>query len=190
MNRCDWVINADKLYQDYHDHEWGVPVYDDGQLFAMLILEMFHSGLSWYIILKKRSNFYQAFDGFDPTRISGYDEVKINALMNDEGIVRNKAKILATIANANAFIKLKNELGSFSDYLWSFVDNEVIFPKDLYLTKNEISDHLAHDLKQRGFKFLGSVTLFAYLQAVGLINSHQPDCFKYKGEKQMFDSLK
>jgi DNA-3-methyladenine glycosylase I len=186
MNRCGWV-NNDPLYMDYHDHEWGVPVYDDQVLFEFLNLEGAQAGLSWYTILKKRENYRQAFDHFDPEKIIHYDEKKIEELLNNEGIVRNKLKINAVITNAKAFLKVVEEFGSFSKYIWSFVDGKPIQNhfkelKDVP-TSTEISDKFSKDLKKRGFKFVGSTICYAYMEAVGMVNDHIMSCDCYKKTK-------
>ncbi len=185
MKRCSWPnLENSEIYIEYHDKEWGVPSYDDAHLFEMFILESFHCGLSWLLILKKRENFRKAFDNFDAEKIANYDDVKIAELLTDEGIVRNRAKILATIQNAKAYLKVVEEFGSFSKYLWSFTDNKVVYnPFDGVTTKNELSDKVSKDLKKRGFKFMGTVTCFSYLEAVGIMNDHARDCFKFVEEK-------
>ncbi len=182
MNRCGWV-NQDPLYIDYHDHEWGVPVYDDRLLFEYLNLEGAQAGLSWYTILKKRENYRKAFDHFDPNIIISYDEKKIEELLQNEGIVRNKLKINAVISNAKAFLKVVEEFGSFSAYIWSFVDGKPIIHhfKDLseVPATTDISDRLSKDLKKRGFKFVGSTICYAFMQATGMVNDHVESCFCY-----------
>ncbi|OAJ75473.1 DNA-3-methyladenine glycosylase [Brevibacillus sp. SKDU10] len=183
MNRCGWV-NQDPLYIDYHDKEWGVPVYDDRLLFEYLNLEGAQAGLSWYTILKKRENYRLAFDQFEPSKIIAYDDKKIAELMNNEGIVRNKLKIQAVITNAKAYFDVVNEFGSFSTYIWSFVDgNPIQNPpsslQDVPVT-TEISDRLSKDLKKRGFKFVGSTICYAFMQAVGMVNDHVVDCHCYR----------
>jgi DNA-3-methyladenine glycosylase I len=183
MNRCGWV-NHDPLYIDYHDHEWGVPVYDDRTLFEFLNLEGAQAGLSWYTILKKRENYRVAFDHFDPEKIIQYDDKKIEELLKNEGIVRNKLKINAVITNAKAFLKVVDEFGSFSKYIWSFVNGNPIQNhykelKDVPAT-TEISDRMSKDLKKRGFKFVGSTICYAYMQAVGMVNDHIVTCDCYQ----------
>ena len=178
--RCAWC-EKDDLYRNYHDEEWGKPVYDDNILFEFLVLESFQAGLSWYTILKKRENFREAFDGFNYKIIANYSDDKIEELMDDAGIVRNKLKILATINNAQIFIEVEKEFGSFSKYLWNFVDGESIVnhPKTLkdVPATTEISDALSKDLKKRGFKFMGSTTCYAFMQATGIVNDHVEDCY-------------
>ena len=178
--RCAWC-EKDDLYRNYHDEEWGKPVYDDNILFEFLVLESFQAGVSWYTILKKRENFREAFDGFNYKIIANYSDDKIEELMDDAGIVRNKLKILATINNAQIFIEVEKEFGSFSKYLWNFVHGKptVNYPKtvkDVPAT-TEISDALSKDLKKRGFKFMGSTTCYAFMQATGMVNDHVEDCY-------------
>lgn len=181
MERCNWQnLESSELYTKYHDNEWGVPSRDDAHLFEMFILESFHCGLSWLLILKKRENFRRAFDNFNADIIANYGDDKISALMLDAGIVRNKAKILATIQNAKAYLKVVEQFGSFSNYLWGFTDNKVVYnPFDGVTTRSKLSDKVAKDLKKRGFKFMGTVTCYSYLEAVGIMNDHAPNCFKY-----------
>ncbi|WP_299834645.1 DNA-3-methyladenine glycosylase I [uncultured Tenacibaculum sp.] len=180
--RCFWVTE-DPLYIDYHDNEWGVPVYDDETLFEFLILETFQAGLSWITILKKRENFRAAFDGFDYKKIAKYDEAKFNELLLNQGIIRNKLKIKSAISNANAFMEVQKELGSFSTYIWAFCDGKPI--KNNFKTREEVpattplSDKISKDLKKRGFKFVGSTIVYAFMQATGMVNDHTTDCFRY-----------
>lgn len=188
--RCNWCKD-NSLYEKYHDSEWGVPVYDDKILFEFLILESAQAGLSWITILKKRENFRRAYDNFDPLKVALYDEVKIVELMQDKGIVRYRRKIEASINNAKRFIEIQNEFGSFSSYLWSFTDGRVVdgrveTTENLPSTSN-LSDTLAKDMKRRGFKFLGSTTLYSYLQAMGVINDHITSCFRYKEIKKSWN---
>ncbi len=182
MQRCRWPnLESSQLYMDYHDKEWGVPSHDDAHLFEMFVLESFHCGLSWLLILKKREAFRTAFDNFDPDIISRYDEEKISELLNNPDIVRNRAKILATIENAKAYLRVVEEYESFSNYLWGFTDNKVqSYPFDGNMTRNELSDRVSKNLKKRGFKFMGTVTCFSYLEAVGIMNNHADYCFKSK----------
>ncbi|MEH7385611.1 DNA-3-methyladenine glycosylase I [Bacillus sp. JJ1521] len=182
MNRCGWV-NEDPLYINYHDDEWGVPVYDDRLLFEYLNLEGAQAGLSWYTILKKRENYRKAFDNFDPAKIIGYDEKKIEELLTNEGIVRNRLKINAVVTNAKVFFNVVEEFGSFHTYIWSFVDGKPI--KNHFRTLDEvpatteISDRLSKDLKKRGFKFVGSTICYAFMQATGMVNDHIMSCNCY-----------
>lgn len=181
-NRCQWVTE-NPLYINYHDDEWGVPVYDDKILFEFLLLESFQAGLSWLTILKRRENFKKAFDNFDYKKIAKYTQKKIEKLYQDEGIIRHKLKINAAVNNANAFMKIQEEFGSFSDYIWRFVENKPIV--NHYTTLAElpsstpISDKISKDLKRRGFKFVGSTIMYAYMQAVGMVNDHVTNCFKH-----------
>jgi DNA-3-methyladenine glycosylase I len=193
MNRCGWV-NQDPLYQNYHDYEWGVPVYDDRLLFEYLNLEGAQAGLSWYTILKKRENYRIAFDQFDAVKIAQYDEKKIDELLHNEGIVRNKLKVNAVITNAKAYLKVVEEFGSFSDYLWSFVSGKPIQNHFRDLSEvpatTELSDRLSKELKKRGFKFVGSTILYAFMQAVGMVNDHVATCDCYAGIKAGTKPLK
>ncbi|WML48763.1 DNA-3-methyladenine glycosylase I [Neobacillus sp. PS3-34] len=187
MNRCGWV-NEDPLYIDYHDQEWGVPVHDDRLLFEYLILEGAQAGLSWYTILKKRENYRVAFDHFEPEIIAFYDDKKIEELLSNEGIVRNRLKIQSAITNARAYLKIADEFDSFSNYIWSFVDGKPIQNhfenlKDVPAT-TDISDKLSKDLKKRGFKFIGSTICYAFMQAVGMVNDHLVTCHCYNGHSQ------
>lgn len=182
--RCAWC-EKDELYRDYHDKEWGKPVRDDQKLFEFLILESFQAGLSWYTILSKRENFRKAFDNFDYKKVANYKEQKVEELMQNAGIVRNRLKILATINNARCFMNVQKEYGSFSSYLWSFVDGKPIInsPKTLdeVPATTEISDTLSKDLKKKGFKFMGSTVVYAHMQATGMVNDHLVSCtFKNK----------
>ena len=178
--RCAWCGN-DELYQKYHDEEWGKPVYDDDTIFKFLILESFQAGLSWITILRKRENFKKAFDNFNYKKIAKYSDDKIEELMQNSGIVRNKLKILATITNAQKFMEIQKEFGSFSNYIWAFVDGKPIINQPNTLKEvpatTEISDKLAKDLKKRGFKFMGSTVVYAHMQATGMVNDHVNDCF-------------
>ena len=176
MNRCFWVNKDNPLYVDYHDFEWGVPKYDDHELYELLILEMFQAGLSWETILNKRENFRKAFDSFNWNSIVNYDEDKINELMQDKGIIRNRKKIEATINNTKVFLNIQKEYGSFANFIWSFTDNKVIIT-DSKVVSNELSDTISKELRKRGMKFVGTVIIYSYLQAVGVINSHEDNCF-------------
>ena len=181
--RCAWC-EKDNLYRNYHDNEWGKPVYDDATIFEFLVLETFQAGLSWYTVLAKRENFRKAFENFDWNKIANYSEEKMAELAQDTGIIRNKLKIKATITNAQAFIKVQEEFGTFSKYIWAFVDGKPIDnkPKTLADVKanTEISDQLSKDLKKRGFKFVGSTVVYAHMQATGMINDHVMNCFTRK----------
>lgn len=181
-HRCFWVTES-KLYQDYHDFEWGKPVYDDETLFEFLILETFQAGVSWITILNKRENFRTAFDNFDYKKIAKYPESKFQKLMQDKGIIRNKLKIRSAITNAQLFIEIQNEFGSFSKFIWNYVNGVPIVnqfhKKEQVPATTEISDRISKDLKKRGFKFTGSTIMYAYMQAVGMVNDHTTDCFKF-----------
>ena len=183
QNRCSWVTDS-KLYQDYHDFEWGIPVYDDKTLFEFLILETFQAGVSWITILNKRENFRKAFDDFNYHKIANYKEIKFNELMQNPGIIRNKLKIKSAITNAQLFIQIQQEFVSFSKFIWSYVNGKPIINqfqnKDEVPATSGISDIISRDLKKRGFKFTGSTIMYAYMQAVGMVNDHTADCFKYK----------
>ncbi|MCL4132528.1 UNVERIFIED_CONTAM: hypothetical protein GTU68_051096 [Idotea baltica] len=180
--RCGWCGN-DPLYMAYHDEEWGVPVFDDARLFEFLVLETFQAGLSWITILKKRENFRAAFDNFDYKKIANYEEGKYDSLLQDAGIIRNKLKIRATISNAQAFMDIQKEFGSFSTYIWEFTNGKPIKNKHSNLSEvpatTELSDKLSKDLKKRGFKFVGSTVIYANMQATGMVNDHVTDCFRY-----------
>lgn len=180
--RCFWV-NKDQLYIDYHDNEWGKPVYDDATLFEFLLLESFQAGLSWITILKKRENFRTAFDGFDYKKIATYDALKFDELIQNAGIIRNKLKVKAAITNAQLFQEIQKEFGSFSKYIWSYVDGKPIV--NSFKTREEvpattpISDAISKELKKRGFKFVGSTIMYAFMQATGMVNDHTTDCICY-----------
>ncbi len=182
-NRCGWST-GDPLYIKYHDEEWGTPLHDDRKLFEMLILEGFQAGLSWITILRKRENFREAFDNFDAKKIAAYDKRKINSLLKDEGIVRNRLKIEAARTNAKAYLGIQNEFGSFNKYIWQFVNNKPVKNKFKSLkdipSKTEISDSMSRDLKKRGFKFVGSTICYAFMQATGMVNDHITECWRYK----------
>lgn len=181
-HKCGWCL-GDPLYEAYHDQEWGIPVYDDNTLFEFLILETFQAGLSWITILRKRENFRKAFDNFNYEKIANYNVENIETLLEDAGIIRNKLKIKATITNAQAFMEVQKEFGSFSKYIWDFVDGKPIKNK----LKNykeappttALSDIVSKDLKQRGFKFVGSTVIYAHMQATGMVNDHEMECFRY-----------
>ena len=181
--RCAWC-GTDPLYMEYHDTEWGVPVYNDEKLFEFLILETFQAGLSWITILRKRENFRKAFDKFDYKKIARYGENKYNNLLQDAGIIRNKLKIKATISNAQAFMEVQKEFGSFSNYIWDFTNGKPI--KNNYENLSdlpamtELSDTISKDLKKRGFKFVGSTVIYAHMQATGMVNDHTIECFRYR----------
>ena len=176
MNRCFWVNLNNQKYIDYHDKEWGVPTHSDNHLFEMLILESFQAGLSWECILNKRDNFREAFDNFDYKKIAKYDDKKINELLNNEGIIRNKLKIKAAINNSRIFMDIQKEWGSFDKYIWNFTDNKVINNSGEVITSSPLSDEVSKDLKKRGMKFVGTTIIYSYLQAIGVINDHDLTC--------------
>ena len=173
--RCLWANPKNERYIRYHDKEWGVPVHDDRKLFEMLILECFQAGLSWECVLNKRDAFREAFDDFDLEKICAYDADKLEALQNNPGIIRNHLKIQATGTNAKVFREIQKECGSFSDYLWHWTDGKVVYENGR--TSSELSDGISKDLKKRGMKFVGTTVIYAYLQAVGVIYSHEDGCF-------------
>lgn len=181
--RCDWC-GTDQIYMDYHDDEWGVPVYDSRALWEKLILDGFQAGLSWITILKRRDTFISAFDGFDPVKVAKYDDADIERLMNDKGIIRNRLKIVATIKNAQIYLDIEAEKsGTFSDYIWSFtggkiVNNNIASMADLP-TQSPASEAMSKDLKMRGFKFCGPTICYAFMEAVGIINDHLVTCHRY-----------
>ncbi|WP_299053975.1 DNA-3-methyladenine glycosylase I [uncultured Polaribacter sp.] len=181
-HRCDWVTDS-KLYQEYHDVEWCTPVYDDETLFEFLVLETFQAGLSWITILNKRENFRKAFNNFDYHKIAKYKQTKYDSLLQDSGIIRNRLKIKSAITNAQLFIKTQQEFGSFSNFIWSYVNNKPIINQFTDRTEvpatTKLSDQISKDLKKRGFKFVGSTVVYAYMQAIGMVNDHTKYCFKY-----------
>jgi DNA-3-methyladenine glycosylase I len=180
--RCEWA-GDDPLYVEYHDREWGVPEHDDRKLFEFLLLEGAQAGLSWITILRKRENYRLAFDGFDPELVARYEEPKLEALLADPGIVRNRLKVRSAVTNARAFLEVQQEFGSFDAFLWRFVDG--VPQKNAWKNLGEVpastptSDALSKDLKRRGFKFVGSTILYAYMQSMGLVNDHVVDCIRY-----------
>lgn len=182
LNRCPWCLK-NELYMRYHDEEWGVAVHDDLKHFEFLILETFQAGLSWYTILNKRENFRKAFEGFIPEKVANYGERKLQSLMQDTGIVRNKMKIEAAISNAKAFVIVQNQFGTFDKYIWGFVDNKQVKNKWNLISevpaKTELSDRISAEMKKRGFKIVGSTTIYAHLQAIGIVNDHLCECFRY-----------
>ncbi len=181
-HKCGWCL-GDDLYESYHDNEWGTPLKDENLLFEFLLLETFQAGLSWITILRKRENFRVAFDNFDYRQIANYDETKIQSLIQDAGIIRNKLKIRSAVTNAQLYIEIQKEHGSFSKYLWDYVDhtpiqNTVLNYKDAP-ANTSLSDLISKDLKKRGFKFVGSTVIYAFMQAVGMVNDHEVNCFRY-----------
>jgi DNA-3-methyladenine glycosylase I len=188
VNRCRWAGNDDQMIS-YHDLEWGTPIHDDQLLFEFLILEGAQAGLSWSTILRKRENFRKAFENFDYVKIAEYTENKVEKLMKNEGIIRNRLKIEAVITNAKAFIKVQEEFGSFDKYIWKFVDYETIDNKFKELSelpsKTERSEQMSKDLKKRGFKFVGPTICYAFMQAVGMVNDHVQNCYRYEEIKNL-----
>ncbi|MDE6284955.1 MAG: DNA-3-methyladenine glycosylase I [Bacilli bacterium] len=178
MKRCFWVNLDNPLYVKYHDEEWCVPKYDDQELFELLILEMFQAGLSWETILNKRENFRVAFDDFSLDKITLYDDKKIAELMENKGIIRNRRKIEATVKNARIFKSIQKEAKSFSNYIWAFTNHQVVQSKE-FRTTSPLSDEISKDLKKRGMSFVGSTIIYSYLQAIGVLNDHDEDCFLY-----------
>ncbi len=182
MNRCPWC-GSDPLYVKYHDEEWGVPVHDDRKHFEFLVLESAQAGLSWLTVLRKRERYRILYDGFDPVKVAAYDEDKVQALLGDAGIIRNRKKIEASINNAQRFLEVQREYGSFDAYIWSFTNGKSIINSWNQLSelpaKTELSDAITKDLKKRGFKFLGTTIIYAHLQAIGIINDHLTSCFRY-----------
>ncbi|MFA8341873.1 MAG: DNA-3-methyladenine glycosylase I [Rhodothermaceae bacterium] len=183
MKRCEWVPLDKELYVKYHDEQWGVPVHDDKMLFEMLCLEGAQAGLSWWTILQKRENYLKAFDNFDAKKIAAYDQKKIDELLNNPGIVRNKLKVNAFIQNAKIFLEIQEEEGSFDKYIWSFTEGKTIVNKWKNIKEvpatSEISDKMSKVLKKRGFKFVGSTICYSFMQACGMVNDHTTDCFRY-----------
>ena len=175
-NRCTWA-GSDEIYIQYHDEEWGVPTHDDRLLFEMLVLESFQAGLSWITILKKRENFKKAFDDFDVEKVAKYDDNKVEELRQNKGIIRHKGKITSAINNAQVFIEIQKEFGSFDEYIWGFSEGKII--KAEYLTESDLSRTVSKDLKKRGMKFVGPTIIYSYLESIGVIDNHQKDCFKY-----------
>jgi len=182
MKRCNWPSND--LSIRYHDEEWGKPLHDDRGLFEFLILEGAQAGLSWDTILRKRENYRKAFDGFDVNKVARYTDKKVEKLLQDEGIIRNRLKIASAISNAGAFLAVQNEFGSFDKYIWSFVDGKPIVNRlkesSQVPAKTEVSDAISKDLKKRGFNFVGSTIMYAFMQATGMVNDHLVSCFRYK----------
>ena len=180
MKRCKWCNENNPLYVEYHDKEWCIPNHDDNYLFEMLILESFQAGLSWECVLNKRNDFIVAYDNFNIDKIINYDENKINELLTNSKIIRNKLKIKASISNAKIFKGIQKEYGSFYNYLLTFTKNKILY--EINKTTNELSDSISKDLIKRGMKFVGSTIIYSYLQAIGFIYSHDEGCFMYKKE--------
>lgn len=181
MKRCFWVDESSEIYKNYHDNEWGIPKHDDCSLFELLILEGFQAGLSWLTILKKREAFRLAFDNFNVLKVANYDDDKIEQLLNNKNIIRSKSKIKSAILNAQIFIKIQKEFGSFSEYIWSFTAGGIIKnTDDNFKVSSPLSDKVSKDLKKRGMKYVGTVIIYSYLQSIGVINDHETQCFRYK----------
>ena len=180
MQRCAWVTD-DEIYKKYHDEEWGRPVHDDRKLFEFLVLEGAQAGLSWLTVLKKREHYKKVFDGFNPEKVANYDDKKIQALLNDAGIIRNKLKINSAVRNAKVFLKIQQEFGSFDAYIWGFVAGKPILNHFKTIeevpAKTALSDRISKDLQKRGMNFVGSTIVYAYMQAIGMVNDHTLDCF-------------
>lgn len=178
VQRCQWIQNKPDFYVSYHDRVWGKPCYNDRELFQWLTLEVFHSGLSWQLVLSKLSDFQEAFDGLDPEKISQYTTCDVERLVNNSKIIRHRQKIEATIQNARSFLKIKEEWGSFSRYIWHFTHNKSLIRKadEGMQTASPLSDQVTQDMKQKGFKFIGSTTIHSYLQGIGVINDHDETC--------------
>ncbi len=180
MKRCSWVNLNNKIYVNYHDNEWGVPVYDDKLLYELLILESFQAGLSWECVLNKREAFRQALDNFNIEKVIKYDENKINELLNNKNIIRNKLKIKAVVTNSKIFKQIQTEFGSFSAYIWGFNNNKIIYEPYNLRTTSPLSNKISADLIKRGMKFVGSTIIYSYLQAIGIINAHGSECSLHK----------
>jgi DNA-3-methyladenine glycosylase I len=182
VQRCDWA-GEDPLYVSYHDQEWGVPVHDDRKLFEFLILEGAQAGLNWITILRKRENYRQAFDGFDPEIVAQYDQAKLESLLQNPGIIRNKLKVHSAVQNARAFLRVQQEFGSFNNYIWGFVDHKPLINQWKRMTQlpasTPLSETISKDLKRRGFNFVGPTIVYAHMQATGMVNDHVASCFRY-----------
>jgi DNA-3-methyladenine glycosylase I len=183
MKRCDWVNPENEAMRRYHDEEWGVPLHEDDLLFEMLVLEGAQAGLAWNTILQKRYHYRAAFARFDPRKVAGFDAAVVQGLLQNPGIVRNRLKIASAVRNAAAFIEIQKEFGTFDAYIWGYVDGKPLAKRFASLceipTRDELSDRISRDLKQRGMSFVGTTIIYAYMQAVGLINAHTTDCFRY-----------
>jgi len=183
-SRCPWANPRNPLYLDYHDHEWGVPTYEDRELFELLVLEGAQAGLSWETILNKRERYRELFDGFDVSKVAAYDEAKVAALLHDSGIVRNRLKIHAAITNARVFIGIQKEFGSFSEFIWGFVEHTPILNHFETIAEvpasTPLSEEISKDLKKRGMKFVGPTIIYAYMQSIGMVNDHLMGCFCYE----------
>ena len=185
MNRCKWVNLKNPKYIEYHDNEWGIPTYDDRLLFEMLLLESFQAGLSWECILNKREEFRSAFDNFNPYLISKYDDKKVEELLNNSKIIRSRRKIEASINNAKIFLDIREEYGTFSNYIWHFTDRKIIKnTSNIINTTSSLSDTISNDLRKRGMKYTGSTIIYSYLQAIGIVDDHELECFKYNSNNK------
>lgn len=181
MKRCFWVDEKSEIYIKYHDEEWGAPKFDDRELFELLILEGFQAGLSWITVLKKREAFRAAFDNFDVKKVAAYDDKKIEELRANKDIIRNLSKIKCAVKNAQIFIQIQKEYGSFSKYIWGFTNNQVIYNNSEKIqVSTPLSDKISKDLQKRGMKYVGTVIIYSYLQAIGVVNDHDKDCFLHK----------
>lgn len=189
IKRCGWVNPVNPLYLAYHDHEWGVPCHDETRLFEMLNLEGAQAGLSWETVLNKRENYRLAFDNWNPEKIAHYDANKVAELLANQGIIRNRLKVAAVIANAQAYLRLRDEVGGLDAYLWPFVNGKTIFNRiedcKQAPAKTELSVHISKDLAKRGFKFIGPTIIYAYMQAVGMVDDHMAGCFKHRGRREV-----
>ncbi len=181
QTRCFWVRLDSPLYCAYHDEEWGTPIHDDREMYGLFLLELFQAGLSWITLLKKREAFSEAFDGFDVEKVAAYDTAKVEELLQNAGIIRSRGKIEAAISNAKIVLDLRREYGSFCNYLWSFSDGKVVLsPDDQPRSTSPLSDRIAEDMKRRGMKYAGSVTIHSFLQAAGIVNEHETNCYRYR----------
>lgn len=180
MKRCSWLDENNEIYVKYHDEEWGVPKFNDHELFELLILESFQAGLSWITVLKKRDDFRIAFDNFEVQKVAAYKQDKVEELLQNKNIIRSRSKITAAINNAKIFINIQKEYGSFSNYIWGFTKGKIIKNKDdNFQVSTPLSDKISKDLKKRGMKYVGSIIIYSYLQAAGIVNDHEIGCFKY-----------
>ncbi|MBQ3101708.1 DNA-3-methyladenine glycosylase I [bacterium] len=180
MQVCSWVRNQPEFYLKYHNEEWGVPSYDDRELFELLVLEGFQAGLAWITVLKKREAFRVAYDNFDVQKVANYDDKKIAELIQNTGIIRSKSKIISSINNAKIFIQIQKEFGSFSNYIWGFTGGKIIKnTNDKIPVSTPLSDLISKDLKKRGMKYVGSIIIYSYLQAIGVVDDHETTCFRY-----------
>ena len=179
-SRCNWVRESSELYCAYHDDEWGAPIHDETTMYGLFLLELFQAGLSWITLLKKREAFREAFDDFDVVKIAAYDQEKIDSLLQNAGIIRSRGKIGAAISNAKIVLSLQQEFGSFCNYLWHFSGGKVVLsPGAAYRATSPLSDRISADLKRRGMRYAGSVTIHSFLQAAGIVNEHEPTCYRY-----------